>query len=140
MTFIMKIKKQLLFEIKEVEKYLDFLEKCIRFSKGKENEVILFARICISFKEYERARKFILESIRRNKIEGEGKKKLLILQGEIKYAIKLEEASELIRNGEDDVQSIAKNLGILEVDVIRLKNTIKSSEKNVDDDKELIFD
>ena len=89
--------------------------------------------MCISFKEYKRASKFILDSIRRSKIEGEKRKKLVALQGEIKYAIKLEEALELIKNGEDNVQSIVKNLGLLEVDVIRLKNSVKRSGEKIHD-------
>lgn len=113
---------------------LDFLEKCIAFVGGKEDEIVLFVKMCISFKEYKRASKFILESIRRSKIEGEKRKKLVTLQGEIKYAIKLEEALELIKNGEDNVQSIVKNLGLLEVDVIRLKNSVKRSGEKIHDD------
>lgn len=101
---------------------LEILKECIEAIQGGISEVLTYCQICISFREYRKAYVFISNNIENPGIEHEDVEKLRQLQNNIKYAIKKNQAREMIKKGITDCKYIAEELGILEIDVIKLKN------------------
>lgn len=108
---------------------LDLLDECIVFVQGGREEVELFSKISISFREYKRADNFITHNINNEGITRGEKIKLRELQQHIKYAIKKEEALNLLMSGQKDVQYIVSHTGVRETDVVSLRRSIKNDNK-----------
>lgn len=108
---------------------LDLLDECIVFTQGGREEIELFSKISISFKEYKKADNFISQNINNEGITKEEKIKLRALQQHIKYAIKKENALNLLIEGKNDIQYIVSHTGVRECDVIALRRSIKNDNK-----------
>lgn len=110
-------------EIKLDREKLDFLGECIQFVQGGMRYIEFFIKSCIDFREYEKARMFILNNINNKTVKEQEKTKLKNLQRSLEYAIRKEKATYMIYDmGINDVQQIVKNTGLLEVDVLRIRN------------------
>lgn len=103
---------------------LTILKEAIEFIQGGVWEITIFCKICISMAENRRAYDFISDNIGNEGIRIEDKEKLRKLQKEIKYTIKKEQALEMLKTGNTDCKRISEELGILEIDVIRLQREL----------------
>ncbi len=108
---------------------LDLLDDCIVFVQGGKEEIELFSKISISFGEYKKAYNFISHNINNEGVTKEEKIKLRDLQQHIKYAIKKENALNLIMQGQKNVQYIVSHTGVRGSDVIALRKSIKNDNK-----------
>ena len=103
-----------------------FLAGCMEFIVCDYNEIITFTRICIGMNKYQFARSFISENMSNSGISKEEKEVLRILQKDIHYLLKKEEALRHIENGEEDINWIASKTGVKRADIIDMKNGINN--------------
>lgn len=100
---------------------LVFLEECIEFIQGGTKYIEHFSKLCITYKEYKRAYRFIANNIENESITGEERIQLRKLQSDITYAMKKEMAVELIYDGVD-VDEVMRQTGITTVDALKIRN------------------
>lgn len=108
---------------------IDLLDECIVFIQGGMEEIELFSKISISFREYKKADNFITHNINNDGVTKDEKIKLRELQQHIKYAIKKEDALNLLMSGQKDIQYIVSHTGVRETDVLTLRRIIKDDNK-----------
>lgn len=118
---------------------LDFLDECIVFVQGGADDILLFARICVSMKDYNRAKKFISLNIDNDGITNVDQTRLMKVIHSISYAIKKCTALDMIMKGQEDTNLIATELHMNEVDIIRIKNRVDAGETEPDIDPQEIF-
>lgn len=106
------------------KKDLDLLYDCIEFVQGTSKDIGIFAKIAISFREYEKASKCIATNINNNGINKEEKAKLKELQKGIVHSIKKEKAVQMIMNNEANYEEIANKTGLLEIEVISISKRL----------------
>lgn len=106
------------------EEKVDFFGECIEFAQSGFKNIEFFVRVCISFRKYQEAIEFISNNIHNERISGEEKRKLNELKKHLEYSKKKEYLAEKIVSGYTDVKELANLTGLLEVDVIHMKNSI----------------
>lgn len=110
---------------------LDLLYECIEFVQGGCKEIETFARIAISFREYQKASKCIATNMNNDGISKEDKAKLRQLQSSIAYSMKREQAVQMITNNEGTFQEISHKTGLLETEIISMsKRLLDNSPSN----------
>lgn len=127
-----------LFENGKLEKpNLDLIEECIEFVQGGQEEIEFFAKLCISFREYQKANGFISRNIDNEGIKQAEKLKLRELQKNLNHAIKRETAVHMIyEQNMEDFREIAKITGLSEVEVLKIRKLkILNKKPNCQDEK-----
>lgn len=109
---------------KFIKENLNFLMECLIFVQCNSKEIEFFCKMCIYFNEYEIANNFIIESIDNEGIKPEQKAKLIKLQENIKAAIRKEKIIRMLRRGEHDTKQIAEDVGVSEVEVLRIRKKL----------------
>ena len=120
-----------IFELGKFDKKdLDILEEAIIFVQAGEKEISLFARICVSYEQYRRANRFILDNIENDKVTRDGRQKLMQIRQEIAKGVNLQKAMEMIKYGETDAKKIAYYTNVPELQIIRMLKTKKTPKTN----------
>lgn len=118
---------------------LDFLDECIVFVQGGADDILLFSRICVGMKEYSKAKKFISLNIDNDGITIVDQTRLMKVINSLVYAIKKQEALDMIMKGQEDTNLIAFELHMKEIDVIRIKNRVTAGDTELIVDPQEIF-
>lgn len=75
---------------------IDLLGEAIEFLQSGEKEISLFARICVSFNEYEKANRFILGNLDNENVTKEGKRKLLEIRSKVQELLRNQAALKMV--------------------------------------------
>ncbi len=106
------------------EEDLEFLGECMTNIQCNYEDIEVFSRMCVSFRKYSLASKFIGENINNSSISKEERERLQMLNDNIRYAVKREMALSMICNGETDISRIMEKTGALEVDIVKMQKRI----------------
>lgn len=104
------------------------LEECMDVVIAKADDIRLFSKICIGFGLYKKASVFISNNIDNEGIDDKDREKLKTLQDSIKYANKRKKVVDMITSGQTDTRVIAKETGILEVDIAEMQKRLGKGE------------
>ncbi len=108
---------------------LDFLKESIEFAQGGRKDIEYFAQVCIAFRQYQKANRFISENIDNATVKKEERAKLRELQKSITHTIKREKAINMIyEDGVTDIPLIMKETGLPETEILQIRK-IKTIEK-----------
>ncbi len=105
---------------------LEDLDQSIVFIQGGLEELLLFSKICVYMQEYGRARSVIASNIDNDGITLEEQDRLMRLSKGMRYAMKRVSALNMLTKGINDTNLIANEIGISEVDVIRMQKRLKA--------------
>lgn len=108
---------------------LGLLGEAIIFLQSGEKEIALYAKGCTLFGNYKGAIKFINENIQNEGVSTQGKKDLAKFRENLKYAIKKQNAVNLISKGKLDAKTIADISGISEVEIIGIMRRMRNNPK-----------
>ena len=109
------------------EEDLNFLRECMIFVQCNYREIELFCGICIKLDMYRTAIYFIMENIDNEDILPEERTKLVHLRENMVYAIRKRAAMNMLQEGIEDTRSIAQSVGLLEIEIVRLKRELQES-------------
>lgn len=104
------------------EEDLKFLGDCLSIVECGSSDIEWFSKVCINFNAYDLASEFISTNMRNDGVTRDEREKLIVLQRKINYSIKKAKALDMIIAGVKDTRYIADEVGILEVDVIGMRN------------------
>lgn len=110
-------------------KRLELLGESIIFLQSGEREISLYAKGCILFGNYKNAVKFINQNIQNEAVSVQGKKDLENLRQNLRYAMKKQDAVNLVFRGEIDPKIIAYETGISEVEAMSIIKRMKNNPK-----------
>lgn len=111
------------------EEKIDLLCDCMIFAQSGFESILFLTKVCISHRKYKKAVNFINDNIDNEGMSSEDRKKLNEIKKQLNYSIQKEVVTDMILAGNINIKELSKVTGVLEVDVLHIRNSILRRKK-----------